>query len=98
MSRESLTNFEREWTFDFTPVSCDERDRVEIPDDAHERSEANYEMELLFSSQEELIQNSWYHRALLGDEYTRVRYVVEENELDIDFDDDDDDDSGEDEL
>lgn len=81
---------EREWVFSSTPIVVDECDRVEIPESAHERSEANYEMERLFSSQEELIQTSWYHRALLGDEITRVRYIPEDDDLDVDPEDDED--------
>lgn len=75
--------------FGRTPIVGDDCDH--IPESAHERAEANYEMELLFSSQEELIESSWYHRALLGDELSRVRYIPDDDDLDVLAGDDDDD-------
>ena len=88
-----MSQIESEWIFGSTPILFDERDRVEIPESAHERSEANYEMELLFSTQDELLESSWHHRALLGDELTRVRYIPEEDDLEVDEYDDDSEDS-----
>jgi hypothetical protein len=49
------------------PIIVSATERVIIPDDVIE-----YDTDL--EDDEELIQSSWYHRALLGDEFGRVQY------------------------
>ncbi len=47
--------------------------------------------------EEELIKSSWYHRALLGDEFGRVRYIEEEEPELVEDDESDEEDDAEEE-